>query len=118
MAQKTQNTLHSPSNRLWVRIKKFKYVYLMLLPVLAYYFIFEYLPIGGNLMAFQKFSVTKGIWGSKWVGFDNFVKFLGTYNFWQLLRNTVLISLFNLAVTFPAPIILALLLNEVRHTKF
>lgn len=118
MAHKTQKTLHSPSNRLWVRIKKYKYIYLMLLPVLAYYFIFEYLPIGGNLMAFQKFSVTKGIWGSKWVGFDNFIKFLGTYNFWQLLGNTVLISLYDLAVTFPAPIILALLLNEVRSVKF
>ena len=118
MAQKRPNTLTSPSNRLWVRIKKFKYVYLMLLPVLAYYFIFEYLPIGGNLMAFQKFSITKGIWGSKWVGLDNFKKFLSTYNFWQLMRNTVLISVYNLAVCFPAPIILALLLNEVRHTKF
>ena len=118
MAQKRPNTLTSPSNRLWVRIKKFKYVYLMLLPVLAYYFIFEYLPIGGNLMAFQKFSVTKGIWGSKWVGLDNFKKFLSTYNFWELMRNTVLISVYNLAVTFPAPIILALLLNEVRNVKF
>jgi len=118
MTQKTQKSLSVPSNKLWIRLKKYKYIYLMLLPVLAYYFIFEYLPIGGNLMAFQKFSVTKGIWGSKWIGFDNFTKFLGTYNFWELMRNTVLISVYNLAVTFPAPIILALLLNEIRNVKF
>ena len=101
MAQKKQNTLNRPSNKLWVRIKKYKYVYLILLPVVAYYFIFEYLPIGGNLMAFQKFSVTKGIWGSKWVGFDNFVKFLGTYNFWQLLKNTVLATISLPVLTLP-----------------
>lgn len=86
--------------------------------MLLYYFIFAYLPIGGNLMAFQKYSVTKGIWGSKWVGLENFKSFLSSYNFWILMRNTVVISLYNLAVTFPAPIILALLLNEVKNTKF
>ena len=69
-------------------------------------------------MAFQKYSVTKGIMGSKWVGLDNFKSFLSSYNFWQLFRNTLAISLYSLVVNFPAPIILALLLNEVRSTKF
>lgn len=100
------------------RIIRYRHIYIILLPVLLFYFIFAYLPIGGNLMAFQKYSITKGIWGSKWVGLDNFRKFLTSYNFWHLLRNTVLISVYNLAVNFPAPIILALLLNEIRNMKF
>ena len=97
---------------------KFRHIYIILFPVLLYYFIFAYLPIGGNLMAFQKYSLTKGLWGSEWVGLDNFKKFLSSYNFWHLLRNTVAISVYNLLVNFPAPIILALLLNEVKSMKF
>ena len=69
-------------------------------------------------MAFQKYSLTKGIWGSKWIGLDNFRSFLSTYNFWNLMRNTLLISVYNIVVNFPAGIILALLLNEVRNLKF
>ena len=106
------------SKSLGKRLYQFRHIYVILLPVLLYYFIFAYLPIGGNLMAFQKYSVTKGIMGSKWVGLDNFKSFLSSYNFWNLMRNTLAISLYSLAVNFPAPIILALLLNEVRSTKF
>lgn len=106
------------SKSLGKRMYRFRHIYVILLPVLLYYFIFAYLPIGGNLMAFQKYSVTKGIMGSKWVGLDNFKSFLSSYNFWQLFRNTLAISLYSLVVNFPAPIILALLLNEVRSTKF
>lgn len=106
------------SKSLGKRMYQFRHIYVILLPVLLYYFIFAYLPIGGNLMAFQKYSVTKGIMGSKWVGLDNFKSFLASYNFWQLFRNTLGISLYSLVVNFPAPIILALLLNEVRSTKF
>ena len=118
MTQKKIQTTGKHSGKLLVRLYKYRYIYLILLPVIVYYFIFAYLPIGGNLMAFQKYSITKGIWGSKWIGFENFRKFLSSYNFWQLMGNTLTISLYNLAVTFPAPIILALLLNEVRNTKF
>lgn len=106
------------SKSLGKRMYQFRHIYVILLPLLLYYFIFAYLPIGGNLMAFQKYSVTKGIMGSKWVGLDNFKSFLSSYNFWQLFRNTLAISLYSLVVNFPAPIILALLLNEVRSTKF
>lgn len=118
MTQKNQKIAGGRSNKLLVRLYKNRYIYLILLPVIVYYFIFAYLPIGGNLMAFQKYSLTKGIWGSKWIGFDNFIQFLSSYNFWQLMGNTIAISVYNLAVTFPAPIILALLLNEVRNQKF
>ena len=104
--------------KMLTKIWKHRHIYIILLPVLLYYFIFAYLPMAGNLMAFQKFSLTKGIFGSKWVGLDNFKQFLTSYNFWQLFRNTLAISVYDLAVTFPAPIILALLLNEVKNSTF
>lgn len=100
------------------RIAKYKHIYIILLPVLLYYLIFCYLPMAGNIMAFQKYSITKGIFRSKFVGLANFKSFLTAYNFWQVMRNTLLINIYDLAIGFPAPIILALLLNEVRHIRF
>lgn len=92
-----------------------KYLYLMLVPVLAYYLIFNYGPMYGLLMAFQKsYSPVKGILAGTWVGFENFTTFFQSYYFGRLLRNTVILSLYSIAFGFPAPIILALLLNEVR----
>lgn len=120
MRHKKHETVIGKQNKktLAKRIFQHRHVYIILLPVLLYYFIFAYLPIGGNLMAFQDYSIVKGIWGSEWVGLKNFEKFLSSYKFWELLRNTVVISVYNLAVSFPSPIILALLLNEVRNTRF
>lgn len=93
-------------------------VYVMLLPVVAYFFIFNYLPMGGVTMAFQDFSIKKGIFGSDWVGFTNFANFFGSVYFWRLIRNTLLISLYGLLFSFPLPIVFALCLNEVRNRKF
>jgi len=95
-----------------------KYIYLMLLPVVAYYVIFHYVPLYGAQIAFRNFSPSKGIWGSKWVGFKYFEQFFDSYYFGRLLRNTVLISLYDLIFGFPAPIILALLLNEIKNDIF
>ncbi|MGF7031040.1 putative aldouronate transport system permease protein [Paenibacillus mucilaginosus] len=96
-----------------------KYLYLMLVPVLAYYLIFHYGPMYGLLMAFQKsYSPVKGILAGTWVGFDNFTSFFNSFYFWRLLRNTVILSMLSIVFGFPAPIILALLLNEVRHKWF
>jgi len=95
-----------------------KMVYLMVLPVIAYFFIFHYMPMGGVLMAFQDFSIKRGIFGSEWVGFSNFASFFGSVYFWRLIRNTLLISLYGLLFSFPFPIIFALCLNEVRNRKF
>ena len=69
-------------------------------------------------MAFQKYSITKGIFGSEFVGLKNFKSFLTAYNFWQVLKNTLLINIYDLIFGFPAPIIFALLLNEIRQKKF
>lgn len=100
------------------KMKKYLPVYMMFLPVLLYYLLFCYKPMYGLLMVFQDFDIAKGIWGSEWVGLLHFDRFINNYYFWRLLKNTLNISLTSLVFGFPAPIILALLLNEVRNNKF
>lgn len=91
--------------------------YIMLIPAVVYLCIFDYAPMGGLAMAFQDYRATKGILGSKWVGFKHFVKFFNNPFFWKMIRNTLNITLTSLA-TFPCSIIFALFLNEVTQTKF
>jgi putative aldouronate transport system permease protein len=91
---------------------------LLILPVIAFFIIFEYIPMYGVQIAFKNFIATKGIWGSPWVGFNHFERFFNSYYFWRLLKNTLGIGLYQLLVGFPVPIILALLINEVRSKKF
>ncbi|WP_396135442.1 ABC transporter permease [Bacillus sp. 3255] len=93
-------------------------IYLMLIPVILYYAIFQYGPMYGAVIAFKKFDLVKGVWGSPWVGFEHFKEFFQGYYFWRLMRNTLLISLYQLVFAFPAPIILALLLNEITRKWF
>jgi putative aldouronate transport system permease protein len=89
----------------------------ILLPML-YIIIFKYIPMYGALIAFKDFNVIKGIWGSPWVGFKHFEAFLTSPNFMKLIKNTLGISLYSLLIGFPAPIILALALNELRAGVF
>ena len=93
-------------------------VYLMALPVIAYFIIFNYIPMTGIIMAFQKFQIKKGILGSQFVGLDNFARFFFFFYAWRLIRNTLLISFLGLLFSFPLPIVFALCLNEVRNAKF
>ncbi|MFC5451878.1 ABC transporter permease [Paenibacillus aestuarii] len=95
-----------------------KYLYLMMVPVLAYYVTFHYAPMYGAIIAFKEYAPMKGILGSDWVGLDNFKAFFGSYYFWRILKNTVLISLYSLCFEFPAPIILAILINELTNKRF
>jgi putative aldouronate transport system permease protein len=90
---------------------------LMALPF-AYIIIFKYVPMYGAQIAFKNFIATKGIWGSPWVGFDNFTRFFESYEFWTIMGNTIGLSFYQLAAGFPFPIILALSLNYVMHDKF
>ena len=93
----------------------------LLVPVLAYFIIFHYAPMYGVQIAFRRYSIRKGILGSQWVGMAHFNRFFQSYYFERLLVNTLTISLYNLALGFPLPILLALLLNEVtskRYKKF
>ena len=99
-------------------LKKNRFIYLMALPVLVYYIIFYYGPMYGVIIAFKNFSPGKGILGSPWVGLQWFKDFFNSYYFIRLLQNTLLINILSLIFSFPAPIILALLLNELRNDKF
>ncbi|MHA2857144.1 ABC transporter permease [Paenibacillus lautus] len=95
-----------------------KYLYIMMIPVIGYYLIFHYGPMYGAIIAFKDYSPMKGILESDWVGLKHFEEFFNSYYFLRVLKNTILISLYTLVFEFPAPIILALLINEVRKKKF
>ena len=100
------------------RIKKHWQFYLLVLLPVAYLIIFKYVPMGGVLIAFKEYNVVQGIWDSPWVGLKYFEQFLESPYFWNYIRNTIVVSLYGLAVGFPAPILLALLLNEIRNGWF
>ncbi|WP_099478718.1 ABC transporter permease [Paenibacillus ihbetae] len=102
----------------WNRIWRNWQLYVLISPVIAYYILFQYVPMYGIQIAFKDFIATQGIWGSPWVGLDHFERFFNGYYFWRLIKNTLGIGLYSLAVGFPVPIILALLMNEVRAEKF
>lgn len=103
--------------RLKREFQKNKWVYILMIPVLAYYIIFKYLPMTKMVIAFQKFNIFKGIEGSPWVGLDNFRRFFQLRDSWRIIRNTLLLSFYSILFAFPAPIIFALMLNEVRMPK-
>ena len=96
----------------------YKSLYLLALPGLAYFILFHYGPMYGSIIAFKDFTPRLGILRSPWVGFSHFVDFFNSFFFYRLVRNTFLLNVVNLVFGFPAPIILALLLNEVRHKRF
>ena len=93
-------------------------LYLLLVPAILFYTLFCYKPLYGAIIAFKRYVPTKGIIASPWVGLTHFEAFFGSYYFWRLLRNTLTISLSSLVIGFPAPIIFALLLNELRSERF
>ena len=90
---------------------------MMILPIL-YFIIFKYIPMFGNILAFRRYRPGMGSYGVSWVGFRYFENFLKDNAFWRAFRNTLVISLGNLIINFPIPIIFAILLNEVKHPKF
>ncbi|WP_239696519.1 ABC transporter permease [Paenibacillus oryzisoli] len=98
--------------------KKHWQLYLLIIPPALYFLIFKYYPILNAVLAFKDYNVTKGIWGSPWVGFKNFQLFFENPLFWTLVKNTILISGYLLIVGFPIPILLALAINEVRNQRF
>lgn len=106
-----------PRRRLGRRIYNHRYIYLLILPGLAYFLIFRILPMWGQLLAFYNYSPRAGILGSEFVGFDNFTNFFKNKYFGLMLRNTLVISAMNLLFYFPVPILLALLINEARSLR-
>lgn len=93
-------------------------LYLFLLPTIIYFVIFKYIPMYGLQIAFKDFIAFYGIWGSPWVGFEHFIRFFESYQFWNLLKNSLQINLYQLLFAFPLPIIFALMLNQVTRTRF
>ena len=92
-------------------------LYLFVLPVILYLLVFNYAPMYGVQLAFKYFNSVKGIWGSKFIGMENFIRFFESYYFFRLLENTIVLNLMNLAIGFPIPILLALVINEILNEK-
>jgi len=113
-----QNRTRTASSTLLKTVKRNWDLYVMIIPVIAFFIIFAYLPLYGIQIAFKDFSAFKGIWDSPWVGFKHFERFFDSYYFWRLIRNSFLLGIYSLAIGFPIPIILALMLNEVKSNRF
>lgn len=105
-------------NRTLVKMWNYKWIYLMLLPVMAYYIIFKYIPMYGVTIAFKDYNVFKGVLDSPWCGLEVFEKILKNKNFWEAIKNTLLLNVLTLLVSFPLTIIVSLMLNEVMSSKF
>lgn len=111
-------THRSLSRRLALNFRRYRAIYIMLIPVIAYYLIFCYWPMYGVTIAFKNYKPRLGIIKSPWVGFAHFQSFFSSLYFGRLLRNTVLISLYSLLFGLPIPIIFAILLNEVKNPLY
>lgn len=103
---------------LWKNILHHRYLYFMLLPCVAFFIIFSYIPMAGLLLAFKEYKFNEGILGSPWVGFDYFKQFFNSYQSAELIKNTLIISCMKLFLYLPFPIVLALMFNEVRSKWF
>jgi len=120
-SSKTGKNLSMKSNafvRTLYQYWKYKYLVLLFLPGIIYFIIFKYLPIYGLVLAFKDYRFLDGIMGSPWVGFKHFHEMFSLQSFWEVFRNTVIISFYHLVFGFPAPIIFALLLNEIRNVYY
>ena len=93
-------------------------LYLMILPVLAYYVLFSYVPMTGIQLAFKNYRIKDGIWGSPWVGLDHFRRFFSSYNFSTLIWNTLAISVYCLIIGAVIPVLFSVLINYIRSSKW
>lgn len=110
--------LASPKQKKWaVYLKQYWVLYAMLALPVAYYIVFKYIPMVGNVLAFRRYKPGKGMFGTEWT-LVYFKRFLNDPKFWKALRNTLVLSISNLVINFPIPIIFAILLNEIRWTPF
>ena len=117
ISRKGGRRMQAKLRRLGHDIWEARYLYLMLIPGIVFFAVFHYAPMSGVILAFKKYNARLGIWGSQWVGMDNFARIFKTPAAMEAIRNTFEINIARLAFQFPAPIILALLINEMRGTK-
>jgi len=101
-----------------IKIRRNWVLYLFLLPAVAYIGVFAYAPMYGLQIAFRDFNIRDGMTGSEWVGLKWFIRFFNQPRFWLILKNTVTLSVYNLIVSFPLPIVLALILNNVKSPRY
>ncbi|KAF6628228.1 MULTISPECIES: ABC transporter permease [Paenibacillus] len=121
MNSRTSELDHStikPNRNIWNQIKRDYELYLFLLPIIIIYLVFKYYPMYGIQIAFKDFSPSRGIWGSEWVGFKHFIDFFDSYNFWTIMTNTLTLSILSLVFSFPAPIIIAIMLNQMLAKRY
>ncbi|GAB2557020.1 ABC transporter permease [Gracilibacillus alcaliphilus] len=102
----------------WRNIKKNKLIYLMILPGFIYFLIYKYLPMYGLIISFQDYKPYKGVMGSEWVGLEHFQRLFASSEFWMIFKNTLMLFGLQIFIFFPIPIIISLMLNEVRHQFF
>lgn len=98
--------------------KRNKVIYLIFIPIFIYYAVFKYFPLYGLTLAFKEYLPSQTIWSSPWIGLENFRRFFNSVHFGRILKNTLVISIYEVIFGFPAPIIFALLLNEIKNSKF
>lgn len=115
---KIKKEQHKNKKSVMNRLKNSWQLYLFATPAIIYFIIFEYAPMYGLQIAFKDFRAVDGIFGSSWVGFKHFIDFFSAYNFWTLIKNTFLINLYELIFAFPAPILLALSLNQLMRERY
>jgi multiple sugar transport system permease protein/putative aldouronate transport system permease protein len=118
VGRRSRGKAAKPSVRLGLRMRRNWQLYAMLALPLIWLAIFAYWPMYGVIIAFKDYNVVSGIWGSPWAGFKYFDRFIESYQFWRLIRNTVYLHVYELVATFPLPIMLALCLNTVRKKWF
>lgn len=104
-------------NRTPWRLSRYGVLYLMVIPGLLHLLIFKYIPMLGCVIAFQDYSVFQGLWNSPWVGLKHFQALLSYYDFHKILRNTLILGVCGIVFTFPVPLLLSLMLNEVRSLR-
>ncbi|MGG1552464.1 ABC transporter permease [Paenibacillus ferrarius] len=108
----------SLTTRVWKTLLRYKWLYLLMVPGIVYYIVYQYVPMLGLIIAFKKYNLMKGMWGSDWVGFDNFRVIFSSPEFPSLVRNTLLISLYRILFNMLPDVMLALILNEIRSPWF
>lgn len=110
--------MKSKKKQIFLDLRRDWQLYVLLIIPVLYVLIFKYIPMGGLVIAFKDFKMRLGVWGSEWVGFDNFIKFFTSYQSKRVIKNTLILSFYSIIAGFPLPIIFALLLNSVRNEKF
>lgn len=106
------------TTHVWKTFLRYKWLYLLMVPGIVYYLIYHYVPMFGLVIAFKKYNLMKGLWGSEWVGFDNFRTIFASPEFPSLVRNTLLISVYRILFNMLPDVMLALILNEIRAPWF